>query len=375
MTIPVFDLARQIASIRDEIDAAIAEVVRSGWFILGRHVEAFEREFAEYLGVAAAVGVGNGTEAISIALRAVGVGPGDEVISVANAGVPPIAAIEAIGARPILVDVDPDYHTLDPRQAERAITARARAMLVVHLYGGVADLEGLADLARRRGLRLVEDCAQAHGATYQGRRVGSFGDVACFSFYPTKNLGALGDGGAVVSRDPAVAERARLLRVYGWRRQYLSEIKGINSRLDEIQAAVLSVKLRYLDQWNAARRRLAERYTAGLRGVQTPRVRPDAEHVYHLYVVRTPQRDALRAFLAERGVGTGLHYALPTHLQPAYRDLGRRAGDLPVTEQQAGEVLSLPLYPELTPAEVDRVIELVNQFTATSLSPPSQPPA
>lgn len=375
MTIPVFDLARQIASIRDEIDAAIAEVVRSGWFILGRRVEAFEREFAEYLGVPAAVGVGNGTEAISIALRAVGVGPGDEVISVANAGVPPIAAIEAIGARPVLVDVEPEYQTLDPSQVERAITPRTRAILAVHLYGGAADLEALADLARRRGLRLIEDCAQAHGATFQGRRVGSFGDAACFSFYPTKNLGALGDAGAVVSRDPAVAERARLLRVYGWRQQYVSELKGINSRLDEIQAAVLSVKLRYLDQWNAARRRLAERYTARLRGVQTPRVRPGAEHVYHLYVVRTPRRDALRAFLAERGVGTGLHYALPTHLQPAYRDLGHKAGSLPVTEQQAAEVLSLPLYPELTPAEVDLVIDLVNEFTAASLAPPGPPPA
>lgn len=375
MTIPVFDLARQIASIRDEIDAAIAEVVRSGWFILGRRVEAFEHEFAEYLGVPAAVGVGNGTEAISIALRAVGVGPGDEVISVANAGVPPIAAIEAIGARPVLVDVEPEYQTLDPSQVERAITPRTRAILAVHLYGGAADLEALADLARRRGLRLIEDCAQAHGATFQGRRVGSFGDAACFSFYPTKNLGALGDAGAVVSRDPAVAERARLLRVYGWRQQYVSELKGINSRLDEIQAAVLSVKLRYLDQWNAARRRLAERYTARLRGVQTPRVRPGAEHVYHLYVVRTPRRDALRAFLAERGVGTGLHYALPTHLQPAYRDLGVQAGSLPVTEQQAAEVLSLPLYPELTPAEVDRVIDLVNEFTAASLAPPGPPPA
>jgi dTDP-4-amino-4,6-dideoxygalactose transaminase len=365
MTIPVFDLARQVAAIRAEVDQAIGEVLDSGWFVLGRRVESFEQQFSEYLGVPATVGVGNGTEAITIALLALGIGPGDEVITVANAGVPPVAALEATGARAVLVDIDPATHTIDVAQAERAITARTRAILAVHLYGGAADVDGLANLARRRDLKLVEDCAQAHGATWRGRRLGTFGDVAAFSFYPTKNLGAYGDGGAVAAREPALAERARLLRNYGWRRQYTSELKGSNSRLDELQAAVLSVKLSHLDDWNVARRTLAARYEAGLREIQTPVTRPGAEHVYHLYVIRSPHRDALRAYLAEQGIGTGIHYALPAHLQPAYADLGLGPGSLPETERAAGEVLSLPIYPEMSTAEVDRVVEAVNSFHAS----------
>jgi dTDP-3-amino-3,4,6-trideoxy-alpha-D-glucose transaminase len=364
MTIPVFDLRRQIASIRTEVDAAFNEVLDSGWFILGRRVEAFEEEFAEYLGVPAAVGVASGTDAISIGLEALGVGPGDEVICTANAGVPPIAAVEATGARAVLVDVDPLSQTLDVAQLERVVTARTKAVLAIHLYGGAADLDGLLDLCQRRGLKLIEDCAQCHGATWHGRRLGSIGDAAAFSFYPTKNLGAYGDGGAVVSRDVGVAERARLLRNYGWRQQYASEIKGSNSRLDELQAAVLSVKLRHLDDWNAARRERAARYDSGLRGVQTPTVRPQSEHVYHLYVVRAEHRDELRAHLAAGGVGTGVHYALPVHLQPAYQNLGLGPGSLPETERSASEVLSLPLYPELTSDEIDRVIQLVNGFVS-----------
>jgi dTDP-4-amino-4,6-dideoxygalactose transaminase len=362
MTIPVFDLARQVAAIRSEVDAAIGEVLASGRFILGRHVEAFEREFAEYLGVPATVGVGNGTDAITLGLQALGVGRGDEVITVANAGVPPVAAVESTGARAVLVDIDPASHTLDATLAERAITGRTRAILAVHLYGGAADLEVLLDLTRRHGIKLMEDCAQAHGATWGGCRLGSFGDVAAFSFYPTKNLGAYGDGGAVASRDPAVAERARLLRNYGWREHYVSEIKGSNSRLDELQAAVLSIKLRHLDAWNSARRALAARYSAGLRGVETPCVRPGSEHAFHLYVVRAPHRDQLRTYLAERGIGTGVHYALPVHLQPAYEDLDLGPGSLPETESSAREVVSLPFYPELLATEVDRVIALVNEF-------------
>jgi dTDP-4-amino-4,6-dideoxygalactose transaminase len=362
MTIPVFDVGRQLAAIRGEIEAAIEAVLDSGWFILGERVAAFERQFAEYLGVPEAVGVGNGTEAIQIGLQALGVGPGDEVITVANAGVPPVAAVEATGARVVLVDIDPASHNLDPLQAERAITPRTKALLVVHLYGAPADLDGLQEVARRHGVKLMEDCAQAHGATWRGRRVGSIGDAAAFSFYPTKNLGALGDGGAVVATDPSVTERARLLRAYGWRQQYTSEIRGANSRLDELQAAVLSVKLAHLEAWNAARRSLAARYDAGLRGVEPPRALPQAHHVYHLYVVRAPRRDQLRAHLAERGVGSGIHYALPSHLQPAYADLGLGPGSLPHTERAAREVLSLPLYPELEEAEVERVIGLVNEF-------------
>lgn len=362
MTIPVFDVRRQLATIRGEIDAAIKGVLDSGWFILGERVATFERQFAEYLGVPDAVGVGSGTEAIRIGLEALGVGPGDEVVTVANAGVPPVSAVEATGARAVLVDVDAASHNLDPALAERAITQRTKALLVVHLYGGPADLDGLQELARRHGLKLMEDCAQAHGATWRGRRVGSIGDAAAFSFYPTKNLGALGDGGAVVSGDPAVTDRARLLRAYGWRQQYTSEIRGANSRLDELQAAVLSVKLGHLDAWNTTRQTLAARYQSGLRGVQQPCALPEAEHVYHLYVVRAARRDELRAYLAERGVGTGIHYPLPAHLQPAYADLGLGPGSLPETERAAREVISLPLYPELEETEIDRVIALVNEF-------------
>lgn len=362
MNIPVFALSRQVAAIRPEVDRAIAEVLDSGWFIMGRQVEAFEREFAEYLGVGGVVGVANGTDALRLALLALQVGPGDEVITVANAGIYAVATIDAVGARPIPVDIDPATHTIDPAAVARAVSPRTKAILLVHLYGGVADLDAILALASQRGLSVIEDCAQSHGATLHGRRVGSFGDVATFSFYPTKNLGAYGDGGAVAARDPAVLDRLRLLRNYGWRQQYLSEIKGTNSRLDELQAAVLRVKLRHLDDWNAARRALAARYTADLRGVVTPVERPDSSHVYHLYVARAPRRNELRAYLQERGIGTGVHYPLPAHLQPAYEELDLGRGSLPETERAAEEIVSLPLYPELRDDEVDRVIRLVNEF-------------
>jgi dTDP-4-amino-4,6-dideoxygalactose transaminase len=360
--IPVFDLARQVAAIRAEVDAALAEVLDSGWFILGKQVEAFEREFAEYLGLPGAVGVGSGTDALHLALRALELRPQDEVITVANAGIYAVATIEMAGARPVLVDVDPKTHTIDVGLAEAAITPRTRAILFVHLYGGSADLAGLLELQRRHGLRLIEDCAQAHGGRWQGQRLGSVGDVATFSFYPTKNLGAYGDGGAIAARDPEILERVRLLRMYGWSRQYYSEIKGTNSRHDEIQAAILRVKLRHLDESNTRRRALAARYEAGLRGVATPTALPETEHVYHLYVVRSARRDALRSALADVGIGTGIHYPLPAHLQPAYENLDLGPGSLPETERAAEEVLSLPLYPELTEAEVDRVIEQVNRI-------------
>ena len=361
-SIPVFDLKRQVAAIREEVDAAVAEVLDSGWFILGKKTEAFEREFADYLGVTGVLGVGNGTEALRIGLQALEIGPGDDVITVANAGVYAAATIDAVGARPIFVDVDPATHAMDVGQAERAVTPRTKAILFVHLYGGAADVDGLQELARSRGLKLVEDCAQAHGATWRRRRLGGFGDVATFSFYPTKNLGAFGDGGAIAARDPGVLERVRLLRQYGWSRQYYSELKGTNSRLDELQAAVLSIKLRHLDGWNEARRGIAARYDACLQGVEKPSTRRGSEHVYHLYVIRTPRRDELREHLAERGVGTGIHYPLPAHLQPAYQAFGGGPGSLPQTEQAATEVLSLPIYPELGPDEVDRVIAAVNEF-------------
>jgi dTDP-4-amino-4,6-dideoxygalactose transaminase len=262
----------------------------------------------------------------------------------------------------VLVDVDPRTHTIDVEQAERAVSPRTKAILAVHLYGGAADLEALASLKRRHSLKLVEDCAQAHGARWDGRRLGSFGDAAAFSFYPTKNLGAYGDGGAIASSDPTVLDRARLLRMYGWRQQYWSEIRGVNSRLDELQAAVLRAKLLWLDRWNSARRALAARYQAGLRGLGLPSAYRSCEPVHHLYVVRSQRRDELRSALAARGIGTGLHYATPVHLQPAYLDLAAGPGSLPETERAAGEVLSLPMYPELTEGEVDLVIGEVNEL-------------
>jgi dTDP-4-amino-4,6-dideoxygalactose transaminase len=270
--------------------------------------------------------------------------------------------VDAVGARAVLADIEPATHTIDPKQVRRLVTPRTRAILLVHLYGGLADLDAVREIAAEHGLKVIEDCAQSHGARLHGRPAGSFGDLATFSFYPTKNLGAYGDAGAIAARDPALADRVRLLRNYGWRRQYVSEIKGGNSRLDEIQAAVLRVKLRHLDGWNAARRALAARYDAGLRGVERPAARPDSEHVYHLYVVRAERRDELRGFLADQGVGSGVHYPLPAHLQPAYDGLGLGPGSLPETERAAEQVVSLPIYPELRTDEVDRVIALVNEF-------------
>jgi dTDP-4-amino-4,6-dideoxygalactose transaminase len=362
--IPVFDLRGQYDSIKDEIDVAVFRVLERGRFILNEEVASFEQEFAAYCGVSHAVGVGSGTEALHLALLACGVGPGDEVITVSHTAVATVAAIELAGARPVLVDIDSVRYTLDPAQIEAAITPRTKAVIPVHLYGCPADLASILEIAQRHNLFVVEDCAQAHGAVYQGRRVGAWGDIAAFSFYPTKNLGAYGDGGAVVTDDPSLAERARLLRQYGWRERYISSLKGLNSRLDELQAAVLGVKLRHLEAWNERRRRLATLYADGLAesGVVLPHELEDVTHVYHLYVVRHPRRDDLRAFLHERGIGTLVHYPVPVHLQPAYHDLGYAAGDLPVTESAAREVLSLPMYPELRDGEVAVVSEALLAF-------------
>ncbi len=361
MAIPQADPGANYRAHRAEIDAAIARTLESGRYILGPEVEAFEAEFAAYCGVAHASGVGSGTEALTLALRAVGVGPGDEVITVAHTAVATVAAIEAAGARPVLVDVDPVFYTLDPARLDAAITTRTRAVIPVHLYGQPADLAPIRDWTRRHGLWLIEDAAQAHGAIYHGRRVGSWGDLACFSFYPTKNLGALGDGGMVVTDNADLAERVRLLRQYGWRVRYISHIPGTNSRLDELQAAVLRVKLRYLEVENERRRALARRYTSLLAGsdVIPPTERPDACHVYHLYVIRYARRDQLRAALHSQGIGSTVHYPVPVHLQPAYSHLRLGRAALPVSEGLSREVLSLPLYPEMSEEEVERVASIV----------------
>jgi dTDP-4-amino-4,6-dideoxygalactose transaminase len=360
--IPFFDLTKQYASIQSEIDDATARVLKSGWYILGEQVRAFEKEFAAYIGTRHAIGVGSGTEALHLALLALGVGAGDEVITVPNTAVATVAAIELTGARAVLCDVRPDSMLIDIEQLERAITPRTKAVIPVHLFGQSADLNPILQLARAKNIFVLEDCAQAHGATYHGKRVGSYGDIAAFSFYPTKNLGAYGDGGAIVTNDAALAERVNLLRQYGWRERYASDIKGMNSRLDELQAAVLRVKLRHLDAWNAARRERAALYTELLRTVTPPREMAYGQAVYHLYVVQSSQRQSLISHLQARGIGTAIQYPHPIHLQPAYANLGYREGDLPVAERLAREILSLPLYPELSLDDVRVAAQAVNEF-------------
>ncbi|MBK9713518.1 MAG: DegT/DnrJ/EryC1/StrS family aminotransferase [Kouleothrix sp.] len=359
VNIPFGDLRRQYESIRPELDAAAARVLASGWYILGPEVQAFERAFAAFCGVGHAVGVGNGTEALYLALVALGVGPGDEVITVANAAVyEPLTILQA-GARPVFVDVDERSYTMDPALLEGAITPRTKAIMPVHLYGRMADMDAIGAIARRHRLPVIEDSAQSHGAALGGRVAGSIGACGCFSFYPSKNLGALGDGGMVVTDDAELAAKLRRLRVYGWReRYYTTDAGGINSRLDELQAALLHAKLGHLLAWNERRRQIARRYDELLAGsgLALPELCEDGAHVYHLYVVRAAGRERLQADLRARGVETAVHYPLPAHLQPVYQQLGLAApGSLPVTERQAGEVLSLPIYPELTDAEVDAV--------------------
>ncbi len=364
--VPFIDLKAQYQSIQPEVDEAIARVLRRGSFILGQEVTEFEREFANFCDLSFAVGVGSGTEALHLALRACDIGEGDEVIAPSHTAVATIAAIELAGAYPTLVDIDPHTFTLDPKQIQAAITPRTRAILPVHLYGGAADMEPILEIARQNNLLVMEDCAQAHGTLYRGQKVGTWGNIAAFSFYPTKNLGAYGDAGAVVTNDAALAERVRLLRQYGWQTRYISSVKGMNSRLDDLQAAVLRVKLKHLKNWNAHRRELAQHYKKLL--ADSPLILPAApenvEHVFHQFVVRHPQRDRLKTHLEERGIQILIHYPLPVHLQPAYADLGLQRGDLPVTEQVARQVLSLPLYPEMSETAVEYVSEAILAFFA-----------
>jgi len=343
---------------KERIDAAVARVLARGWFILGEEVAAFEAAFAGFLGVAHVVACANGTEAIALALLAAGAEPGDEVLLPANACVPVIAAVRLAGAQPRLCDVDPGTLTLDPASAARERTAATRFVLAVHLYGGVADVETLD------GLTLIEDCAQSHGATFRGRSTGGFGRAAAFSFYPTKNLGAYGDGGAVATDDARVAERLRQLRQYGWSRRDHAEREGWNSRLDELQAAILSAKLPFLAAENERRRELAARYDAAFADLplRLLATREGAVPVRHLYPVRTEQRDALRAHLAACGVETAVHYPTPLHLQPAYAFLGRVRGDFPVSEAACDTVLSLPLHPALSGDQAEAVIAAVRGF-------------
>lgn len=356
---------------KKEIDEAVARTLTSGWYILGKEVTAFEEEFAAFHGGGYAVGVGNGTDALEICLRALEIGYGDQVFTVSHTAVATVSAIEKVGAVPVLVDIDPASFTICPKSLEAAIDSQIRAgrqpkaVIAVHLYGHPAAMREVVAIAKKYKLKIIEDCAQAHGASLNGKKIGTFGDMAAFSFYPTKNLGALGDGAAVLTSDPRLSERAKLLREYGWRQRYVSEIPGGNTRLDEIQAAILRVKLRNLDQSNQKRRDVALRYSASIKNphIALPATLEAAAHVFHQYVIRSKQRDSLRQYLSEEGVGTLIHYPMPIHLQPAYSNKVATAPcGLSKTESAAQEVLSLPMFPELKAQEIDFVIQKINAW-------------
>jgi dTDP-3-amino-3,4,6-trideoxy-alpha-D-glucose transaminase len=350
---------------QQEIDAAISRVLADGRYILGDQVAKFEEEFASYLGVGHAVGVGSGTEALHLALTACGVLPGDEVITVSHTAVATIVAIAMCGATPVFVDIEPKFFTLDPTKLERAINRKTKVIIPVHIYGQPAELDSITSIANRHGIIVLEDCAQAHGAIYKDRFVGTWGDLACFSFYPTKNLGALGDGGIVVTSDGELARKLRLLREYGWSERYVSEVKGWNSRLDEIQAAVLRVKLKYLNADNDRRIFLAETYSNELVSCPNfglPEKRFGAKHVYHLYVIRSKSRNELKSHLGVKGINTLIHYPVPVHRQSAFLEYSPDTSELTQTEQASEEVLSLPIYPELTSEEQLSVIQALHSF-------------
>jgi dTDP-4-amino-4,6-dideoxygalactose transaminase len=363
-TVAMIDMGGQVALLRAEVDAAVARTLDSGWYILGRETAAFEEEFSAYVTgkggkTVGCVGVNSGTDALRLALWALDIGPGDEVITVAHTAVATAAAITMSGATPVFVDIDPATYTLDPLALAAAITPQTRAIIPVHLYGHPADLNPILAIARQHNLRVIEDCAQAHGTLYHGQHVGAWGDFGCFSFYPTKNLGALGDGGAVISANPDLVAKVRLLREYGWTPQarYVSQVPGMNSRLDEMQAAILRVKLNHLDAWNGVRRQRAEGYADLLpASLILPIERAACHHVYHLYVVRVPTRERVRSHLTGAGIATAIHYPVPIHMQPAYSTHAPLPHPLlRNTEQAAGEILSLPMHPLLTAQQVELV--------------------
>jgi dTDP-4-amino-4,6-dideoxygalactose transaminase len=355
--IPFVDLKAQYLGIKDEVNTAIQGILETSQFTLGQEVAAFEEEFAAYCQARYGIGVNTGTSALHLALLAAGIGPGDEVITVPFTFVATVAAIHYTGARPVFVDIDPCTFTMDVRGIEAAITERTKAIVPVHLYGQPADMDPILEIARRRGLVVIEDAAQAHGAEYKGRRVGSLGDMGCFSFYPGKNLGAYGEGGMVVTDDPEYTRTIRMLRDWGAEQKYRHVLKGYNYRLEGIQGAVLRVKLRYLEAWTEARRTAAAHYDELLAGsgVATPAAMDSVRHVYHIYAIRAPQRSAWQQALQSSGIHTGIHYPIPVHLLPAYADLGYARGDFPHAEQAADEVLSLPMFPELTRAQCEEV--------------------
>jgi dTDP-4-amino-4,6-dideoxygalactose transaminase len=365
--IPLVGLFDQYQTIQPEIDAAIKNIITSSAFVGGEEVRLFEQEFAAYCDAKACVGVGNGTDALYLTLRALGIGPGDEIITVAHTFIATSEAISSTGALPIFIDVKDDSMLMDPALIEPAITPRTKAIVPVHLYGQSCDMDAIMEIARKHGLKVIEDAAQAHGGRWRGQRVGSIGDAATFSFYPGKNLGAFGDAGAVVSQDEALIEQIRMIANHGRLEKYTHKMEGVNSRLDGLQAAILRVKLRYLDEWNSKRRRIADAYTEQLSplGIALPIVDERAEAVFHLFVVRVAERERLQSLLKEEGIATGVHYPVPLHLQPAYEQR-RSEFKLPATEHAAREVLSLPMYPELRQEQIEAVCNAVTAAYAGS---------
>ena len=363
--IPFLDLRRQNSAIRNEIHDAIQSVIDQCAFASGPTVKAFESDFARYCGVRHCIGVNSGTSALHLALIACGVGPGDEVITVPMTFVATIEVMVLLGLKPVFVDIDPKTYCMDPNQIEARITDKTKALVPVHLYGQSADMDPILEISKKHGLHIIEDCAQAIGANYKGRKTCTFGAAGCISFFPAKNLGAYGDAGAVLTDDDLLAKRIQKVRVHGQDTKYDHGYLGINSRLDSIQAAVLNVKLKYLDEWNELRRQHAARYTdllSDLENLVRPYTAPENDHIYHQYTIQAQDRESLRSFLLEKEIATGMHYPIPLHLQPAYKDLGYREGDFPVSEQVAGRVLSLPMYPELPMDHQDFVVEQIHAY-------------
>jgi len=359
--IPLCNPKANYTAHKNEIDAAIARVLSSGWYILGQEVKSFENEFAGYIGSRFGIGTGSGTEALQLALRACGIGGGDEVITVSHTAGATVAAIELCGAKPVLADIDLNTYTIDTSRVEQLITKRTKAIIPVHLYGHPANMDAITTISEEYGLKIVEDCAQSHGAVYKGRKTGTWGHVAAFSFYPTKNLGAIGDGGMVVTDDQQLAKRAELLRQYGWRQRYVSDFPGLNSRLDELQAAILRAKLPYLDEETQRRQDIAAAYDRILSSTDLvlPECMPNTTHVYHQYVIRSKKRDALREFLRSENIRTLIHYPVPVHKQPAYHNRLRCADSMKNTEEAVREILSLPIFPELSVEQAQKVAELI----------------
>lgn len=362
MNVPLLDLVAQYEEIKPEMDAAIQRVVSSGYFILGPEVKAVEEEVAAYLGVDYGIGVASGTDALLLALRALDIGPGDEVILPAYSFFATVGVILHVGATPVFVDVDAQDYCIDIAQTRTAVTDKTKALIPVHLYGQAADMDAINKIAKEHNLSVIEDNAQAFGAEYKGRKTGAMGDIGCISFFPSKNLGAYGDGGMVVTNNPELAEKVRMLRMHGWKKKYFPEMLGYNSRLDAIQAAVLRTKLPHLDRWNEGRRAVAHQYSAALANVeniQTPYEAPNRKHVYHLYILQVPNRDELQARLKEAGIGTSVYYPQPLHLAEPCREFGYREGDFPVAERASAETIAIPVYPEMSAEQIEYVVNMV----------------